>query len=87
MKEIWYNHIVNNKQYWCNGFTLKRLEKVKEFVFKDEPTMYDLLIRHNAKEMTPEQMIEFNKDIYWHCIGNLSCNISSIMFDLKMIKG
>lgn len=86
MKEVWYNYLINHSEYWGHGVTLKRLEKVKQHVFSDKPTMDDLLIRHKASEMTPEQMKEYSSDLFDHCMGNFAANVYYIMMDLKMIK-
>jgi len=87
MKEIWYDFVKENKEYWTNGMTLIRLEKVKNSVFADSNIMWDLMTRHGAKSMTPNEMKAFNKQLFDHCIGNFVCNIHYKMMDMKLIKG
>jgi hypothetical protein len=86
MKDKWYNYIITNKNLWGNGWTLKRLDKVKNAVLIDEDIMFDLLQRHNGENIEPEQMKETDKSTYDHCIGNFVCNIHYKMMDLKLIK-
>ena len=71
-KEIWFQFVCDNKKYWANGFTLKRLEKVKQYVFDDESIMWDLLVRH--------------VDNFNHCIGNFYCNIFNKMIQTGIYK-
>lgn len=80
MKELWFNYIVENKCYWANGFTLKRLEKVKDAVFADENIMWDLLVRH-GENLTPDQMKTECAETFHHCIGNFYCNIFNKMVE------
>ena len=87
MKEKWFQFIIDNKEYWTNGMTVKRLQKVKSHVFEDEPTMSDLLNRHGAIDKTPEEMKLFDRNLFDHCIGNFVCNIHYIMMDRNIIKG
>jgi hypothetical protein len=68
MKEKWFQYVVDNKQHWCNGFTLLRLEKAKKFVLLDKDIMWDLLDRHNGSEQTPEQMKASDIRKFNHCI-------------------
>ncbi len=46
MKEIWFQHVVDNKNLWPHGFTLKRLEKVKAAVFADK----DIVAHRNHRK-------------------------------------
>lgn len=85
-KNIWFDYLLNHKESWTHGMTEKRLLKVKEKVFNDEPTMYDLLIRHGGKDMTPDQLKEYDIHLFNHGYGNLVCNIHYIMMDEKIIK-
>ena len=84
-KEIWFQFVCDNKKYWANGFTLKRLEKVKQYVFDDESIMWDLLVRH-GKDLTPQQMKESDVDNFNHCIGNFYCNIFNKMIQTGIYK-
>lgn len=86
MKNKWFNYIVENKSLWCNGFTLKRLEKVKNFVLNDVHIIFDLLERHNGNQYSPEEMKEIDIINYNHCIGNFTCNILYKMMEEKIIK-
>ncbi len=86
MKEIWFQYIVDNKKYWANGFTLRRLEKVKDAVLSDTNIMWDLLERHNAKVTTPQQMRETFQDMYNHCVDNFSCNVANKMREIGILK-
>lgn len=86
-QEKWFQYVLENKKYWTNGMTKKRLEKVKDFVFSDKDIMWDLLTRHGADKLEPKQMEKENLQMYEHCIGNFVCNIHYIMMDKKLIKG
>lgn len=86
MKEIWFQYIVDNKQYWCHGVTLNRLHKIKDAVLSDKDIMWDLLSRHGADKETPEQMKEIRKETFRHCIGNFSTAILYKMMDKGMIN-
>lgn len=86
MKEKWFQYIVDNKNHWCNGFTIHRLNKIKEVVLLDKDIMWDLLMRHNANVETPEQMMKSDKEKFNHCVGNLTCNIRYKMLQTGMIK-
>lgn len=48
MKEKWFNFVVSDKSLWANGWTAKRLEKVKDAVLSDKHIMSDLLDRHDG---------------------------------------
>lgn len=85
-KEIWFNYVIQNKLFWANGFTLKRLEKVKFFVLNDKVIMHDLLIRHNGGTLSPDEMKMNDIDNYNHCIENFICNILYKMIEKKIIK-
>ncbi len=86
MKEVWFQYIIDNKKHWCNGVTLKRLEKVKSAVLDDEDIMFDLLHRHGADKQTPEQMMKSYRKVFDHCIGNFSTAIMFKMMDVGLIK-
>jgi len=87
MKEKWFEYVMTNKKLWTNGWTVKRLEKVKVAVLSDEDIMFDLLERHNGKTIDAETMKATDKEIYNHCISNFICNIHYKMMDLKLIAG
>jgi hypothetical protein len=85
-KTIWFDYVVNNKNYWANGFTFKRLEKVKEAVFNDVDIMWDLLVRHDGQSLTPAEMEKADRENFNHCIGNFFCNISNKMREIGLTK-
>lgn len=85
-KLLWFNYIKDNKKYWPNGFTLKRLEKVKTSVISDKHIMFDLMERHSGNEFTPEEMKVANVENYNHCISNFAINILYKMRELNIIK-
>lgn len=87
MKDKWFEYVVTNKNLWGNGWTAKRLEKVKVAVLEDKDIMYDLLQRHSANTIDAETMKATDKELYSHCIGNFICNIHYKMMELKLIKG
>jgi hypothetical protein len=86
MKDKWFEYVKMNKVYWTHGMTLKRLDKVKDFVFEDKEIMNDLLVRHGANEKSPEEMKIENRDLFDHCIGNFVCNIHYKMIDKGIVK-
>jgi hypothetical protein len=86
MKEIWYQHVIDNKDLWCHGFTLKRLQKIKDVVLSDEHILFDLLLRHSANVMSPQQMKEKDSYAYKHCVDNFACNIAIKMREQKLIN-
>lgn len=87
MKEVWFDYLKSNKQYWSRGMTAKRLDKVKDAVFADKDIMWDLLTRHGGANKTPYDMMNQDKEWFNHCMSNFICNIHYKMMDLKMIKG
>jgi hypothetical protein len=86
MKNIWYQYLVDHKEWWCSGFTKKRLEKVKDAVLSNEEIMWDLMHRHEGKNMTPEQMEKNNLFMFNHGFGNLASSVFKVMHDKKMVK-
>ena len=87
MKEKWFEYVKANKNYWTNGMTAKKLDKVKDVVFANKDIMFDLLNRHGGSYQTPKEMKENNRELYDHCIGNFVCNIHYCLMDEKIIKG
>jgi methyl coenzyme M reductase alpha subunit len=85
-KDIWFKYLTDNKKHWPNGFTLKRLEKVKSFVLTDKDIMFDLMERHSGNELTPEEMKEDDVENFNHCISNFAINILYKMRELNIIK-
>lgn len=86
MAEVWWSFLIKNKSFWCNGFTLKRLEKVKPEILKDKDIMLDLLFRHDGRKFTPEQLKEKDPSFFYHCVMNLSTATKYKMMDLGIIK-
>lgn len=86
MKEIWFQYIVDNKQHWCDGVTLKRLQRVKDAVLNDNDIMWDLLHRHGADKESPDEMKQVRRETFNHCIGNFSTAIMFKMMDVGIIK-
>ena len=86
MREIWYQYLIDNKNHWCNGFTLKRLEKVKDFVLTDNDIMSDLLIRHGGNDICPEGMKIEDLVTFKHAIDNFSCSILYKMIEKGIYK-
>jgi len=87
MGEIWFDYVILHKKFWTYGWTVKRLNKVKEFILNDSDIMFDLLERHNCKNIKPELMELNDKQTFLHAIGNFVCNIHYKMMNLKIIKG
>ena len=58
---------------------MKRLEKVKPIVFKDELFWSDILLRHSGDKMSPKEMKEMDKNHYDHCMGNFSGMVYQIL--------
>ena len=85
MKEAWFDYVVNNKALWCNGFTIKRLEKVRDAVLLDKYIMSELLQRHEGNMYLPEQMKSHYIVMFNHCIGNFTCSIFQKMIELEII--
>jgi hypothetical protein len=85
MKEQWFQYVIDNKDLWCNGFTLNRLMKVKSAVLTSDSIIADLY-RHGAHQISPAIMKGEKKQTFDHCIGNFTCNILYKMMELKIIK-
>ena len=86
MQELWFSYIMGDKKLWANGFTAKRLEKVKAHVLSDTDILFDLLIRHGGNKTLPAEMKANNPGCYDHCIGNFVCSILSKMMETGVIK-
>ncbi|MGN6435961.1 MAG: hypothetical protein ACTHMM_05480 [Agriterribacter sp.] len=80
-EELWFDFVIKNKKHWAHGFTVKRLQKVREAVMDDNNIMFDLLQRHGGDKLIPEQMREKDVFTFDHCIGNFTCNILYKMMD------
>lgn len=86
MEEVWFQYLVDHKQYWHTGFTKTRLKKVKKFVFENKHVMWDLLDRHNGGTTSPQQMRDLDPAIFEHAMGNFASNIMHIMIDKQIYK-
>lgn len=86
MKDVWFDYIVAHKQYWANGFTVNRLNKVRGHVFADADIMWDLLDRHGARHLNPEEMQQKDMFMFSHCIGNFLANIHNKMINKGILK-
>lgn len=79
MKNVWFNHLLENPKFWPKGFTKKRLEKIKNQVLSDKDIMWDLLKRHGAQNLTPDKMKEQHNETYLHCMGNFAGNVAELL--------
>lgn len=52
------------------SITSPRLRKIKPVIWADKDFWFDILRRHCGSDMSPEQMIEWDEEIYGHCCGN-----------------
>ena len=86
IKDVWYDFILVNKKYWCNGFTTKRLEKVRRNVLEDNYILQDLFVRHGAAGMFPNEHKIENKEMFEHGISNFCAAILDKMIDGKIYK-
>ncbi len=84
--EEYFAWVVNNKKHWCHGFTLKRLEAVKQHVFSNDDIMWDLFERHRFIDFTPEEAKQNDLESFWHGIGNFTSSILYTMMDKGIIK-
>lgn len=73
--EEYFDYVVKNKKGWCHGFTLKKLEAVKEDVFTNHDIMWDLLDRHRFMDGSPEQQRIADIRGFEHGIGNFTTSI------------
>ena len=85
-KKLYYGYFCNNKQYWGNGFTAKRLDKIKGLLFMDKEFWDDILIRHGGIDFTPEELKEHNQHTYDHCMGNMTGMLTELFVVHKIIR-
>lgn len=85
-RELWFDFVIKNKKHWAHGFTVKRLNKVREAVLEDEYIMSDLLDRHGGEKLIPELLREKDLEIFNHAIGNFTSSILSKMIDKGIYK-
>lgn len=86
MKEIYWKYFLRNPKYWGNGFTKKRLEKIKPVVFADVQFWWDILDRHMGKDYAPSLLKKLNESIYDHCMGNFMGMLMQLFVEHKIIK-
>lgn len=85
-KSQYWNYFIKNKKYWGHGVTIKRLEKIEEFIFNDAFFWQDILDRHNGENRSPEEMKSQDKEIYLHMIGNFAGMIYGVLIRKGIIK-
>ena len=85
MEQYW-QHYCNNKILWGHGVTLKRLEKVKSIIWKDGDFWDDILLRHSGFDKSPEEMKEYDIEVYNHCFGNFMTMVYQSLIEHKIIK-
>lgn len=83
MVKQWWDYLLSNKMYWHNGFTERRLSRVKEFILSDADVRWDLK-RHG--EERPYDMKINDPFMYEHCISNFTAHIRMIMIEQKILK-
>jgi len=85
-KHSYWNHYLDNKKYWGQNVTIKRLEKVKPFVWEDRELWVDILLRHSGLKYSPEILQQRKPAVYKHMIGNLAGMIYQNLLEQKIIK-
>lgn len=65
--------------------TGRRLHKATRAIMTDDALWSDIILRHNAFDITPEKMMEQWPDVYEHCLGNFWGMVNSIMTELGII--
>ncbi len=85
-KTLYWNHFIENKHFWGNGFTLKRLEKIKQIVWDDSLFWDDILIRHGAQYYKPESLQKHQENMYDHCMGNMTGMLMQLFVEHEIIK-
>lgn len=78
-KEVWWNHLLDNKQFWHFGWTKRRLQKRKEDITNSRHTWSDLMDRHGGNDESPDEMKWRHENRYFHCISNFAANIGLII--------
>jgi len=85
-KEEYWNHFMANKQFWANGMTQKRLEKVKSAMWNNIFFWSDIIDYHGGDTRTPEELKVEHRSTYDHCFGNMSGMIIHTMLKKNIIK-
>ena len=85
-KQEYWDHFLTIKNFWPYGFTEKRLDKIKDIVWKDEDFWDDILQRHGAFDCSPQSLKDRNPGIYQHCFGNFAGMLTNIMVKNKILK-
>ena len=82
----YYDHLIASWKYWCHGFTLARLKRVRQRVVTDTDVLTDILFRHSGRDRDPEQMQVESPETYDHCMGNLAGMTLQTMKTEKVLK-
>lgn len=85
-KRLWWDHFVGSKKYHAHGFTIRRLEKARDFLWNDDDFWWDVLDRHRGREINPEDMEKSDPEMYHHLMGNMMGMIMQTMVEEKIIK-
>ena len=88
-KHEYWNHFVT--KYFTDGrrypgITGPRLRKIKSIIWADEDFWFDILYRHNGKDMSPDQMLNDYGALYAHCSGNFWGMICQTLVEEGMLK-
>ncbi len=62
------------------GVTGPRLRKIRDEVMADDKFWFDIVLRHDAVDLTPEQMRLADSARYDHCLGNFWGMIHEMLF-------
>ena len=81
-RKLWLDHFCENKNWWANGTTKRRLEKYREDILNDADIWSDILLRHGGQNFTPSELKESDIHTYNHAMGNLTGMISHIIYNL-----
>ena len=84
-KTEYWNYFLKLKSFHANGFTSKRLEKIKPFMWQWSFFWEDIILRHGAIDKSPEQLKVYDKIIYEHCMGNMAGMIYEQMCSHKLL--
>lgn len=83
---MYWNYFLENKMYWPNGVTLKKLEKAEQLIMEDGILWDDILRRHKGYAYWPENMRRLKPDMFQHMIGNMGSMIRENLVRNKIIK-
>ena len=65
--------------------TGRRLYKAMGVIMSDDALWSDIILRHNAFDIAPEEMMVKWPDVYEHALGNFWGMVNSIMAELGII--